>query len=429
MERNLIGDVVSGNQEGEVKLAAWVQDVRALKNVIFLTVRDSTGLAQVTVKRGTLSNEKDISELNRESVVYVKGKRDMNSNSKLGIDVLAEEITLLNESLAPLPLGVDDPVEADFDTRLNNRFIDVRKPEKAIVFRVESTLLWGIREYFNGLGFVEVHTPKIVASATEGGADLFSVKYFEKDAYLNQSPQLYKEILMSCGLDKVFEVGPAFRAEQHNTTRHLNEFTSIDIEVSFADHHDAMSYLENAIRNGVETVKARHKEQLEKAGLHIESVKTPFPRVTYEECRKIVGDAGLHLDFGEDFSPDQLKVIGKKFNGFYFITDWPADLRPFYTMTKKDNPSLTNSFDLQFNEMEITSGAQRVHEPELLEKRFREKGLDPSQFDYYVKAFKYGMPPHAGWAIGLERLTTILCNLPNIREATLFPRDRTRIVP
>ncbi len=429
MERNLISDIKRNDLQDEVGLAVWVQDVRALKNITFLTVRDSTGLAQVTIKKGTLKNEEEISNMNRESVIYVRGRPDRSSASKLGLDIVASEITLLNESLAPLPLGIDDPVEADFDTRLNNRFLDLRKPEKSLIFNIESTLLWGIRSYFNGQGFVEVHTPKIVASATEGGADLFGVKYFEKDAYLNQSPQLYKEILMSCGLDRVFEVGPAFRAEEHNTTRHLNEFTSIDIEASFSDHQDAMKFLENAIKSGVEAVKERHTEQLEKMGLHLEPITTPFPRITYEECRKIVGDAGLHLDFGDDLSTEQLKVIGKKYKGFYFITDWPSKVRPFYTMPKPENSSLTNSFDLQFAELEITSGAQRVHEPELLEKRFLEKGLDPSQFEYYIKAFKYGMPPHAGWAIGLERLTMILCNLPNIREATLFPRDRTRIVP
>ncbi len=429
MQRSLIGDIISKNIEGEVKIAVWVQDIRALKNIMFLTVRDKTGMAQVTIKKGTLDNEDKVASLNRESVIAVKGKRDIKSASKLGIDIVAEEVEILNSSLAPLPLGVDDPVEADFDTRLNNRFIDIRKPEKSLIFHIESTLLWGIRKYFNSLDFVEVHTPKIVAAATEGGADLFGVKYFEKEAYLNQSPQLYKEILMSCGLDRVFEVGPAFRAEQHNTVRHLNEFTSIDIEVSFADHNDAMGFLENAIRSGVEEVTSRHAEKMGKQGISIEPVKTPFPRITYEDCRKLLKEEGMGLEFGEDFSPEQLRVIGRKFSGFYFITDWPSSMRPFYTMPKPENPELTNSFDLQFKELEITSGAQRVHDPVLLEKRFLDKGLNPSDFDFYIKSFKYGMPPHAGWAIGLERLTMILCSLPNIREATLFPRDRTRIVP
>lgn len=429
MQRFLISDIASRDDDGEVSLAVWIQDIRALKNIIFLTVRDKSGLAQVTIKRGTLDNEEVIENLNRESVVLVRGKKDKKSNSKLGLDILAESIEVLNKSLAPLPLGVDDPVEADFETRLNNRFIDVRKPEKSLIFQIESTMLWGIRKYFNGLDFVEVHTPKIVAAATEGGADLFSVKYFEKDAFLNQSPQLYKEILMSCGLDRVFEVGPAFRAEQHNTVRHLNEFTSIDIEVSFADHNDAMEFLENAIKHGVEELKSKHGQMMEKQGISIEDVKTPFPKVTYEECRKIVNEAGIDMAFGDDFSPEASRAISKKYSGFYFITEWPSELRPFYTMTKPENPELTNSFDLQFNELEITSGAQRVHNPELLEKRFLDKGLDPNQFDFYIKAFKYGMPPHAGWAIGLERLIMILCNLPNVREATLFPRDRTRITP
>lgn len=429
MQRLLISDIAAKATEDEVTLSVWVQDIRALKNIIFLTVRDKSGLAQVTIKRGTLGNEDQIANLNRESVIRVRGKRDLKSGSKLGIDIVPGSIEVLNEALAPLPLGVDDPVEADFETRLNNRFIDVRKPGKSLIFEIESTMLWGIRKYFNDLNFVEVHTPKIVAAATEGGADLFSVKYFEKDAYLNQSPQLYKEILMSCGLDRVFEVGPAFRAEQHNTVRHLNEFTSIDIEVSFADHNDAMSFLENAIKLGVEELKSRLGTLMEKHGIQIDDVRTPFPRVTYEECIRIVNEGGVKMEFGDDFSPDELRILGKKYKGFYFITEWPSTMRPFYTMPKPENPDVTNSFDLQFNELEITSGAQRVHDPKLLEKRFLDKGLDPNQFDFYIKAFKYGMPPHAGWAIGLERLIMILCNLPNVREATLFPRDRTRITP
>lgn len=429
MQRFLISDIAASKTEDEVTLSVWVQDVRALKNIIFLTVRDKSGLAQVTIKRGNLSNEDKVANLNRESVIRVKGKRDFKSGSKLGLDIIPSEIEILNESLAPLPLGVDDPVEADFETRLNNRFIDVRKPDRALIFEMESTLLWGIRKYFSSLNFVEVHTPKIVAAATEGGADLFSVKYFEKDAYLNQSPQLYKEILMSCGLDRVFEVGPAFRAEQHNTVRHLNEFTSIDIEVSFADHNDAMTFLENAIKSGVDELRAKHGPLMDQHGIHIDDVITPFPRVTYGECIRIVNEGGMKMEFGDDFSPDELRILGKKYKGFYFITEWPSNMRPFYTMPKPDNPEVTNSFDLQFNELEITSGAQRVHDPKLLEKRFLDKGLDPNQFDFYIKAFKYGMPPHAGWAIGLERLTMILCGLPNIREATLFPRDRTRITP
>lgn len=429
MQRTYIRELQDLPDESEVMLAGWIQEIRVLKNLIFIVSRDNTGLVQVTVRRGDLANSDEIASLNRESVIEVEGKLNKKSVSKFGMEISASTVKILNRSEAPLPLGVVDPVEADFDTRLNNRFLDARKPEKNLIFKGESAILWGIRKFMKENSFVEVHTPKIVAAATEGGADLFGVKYFEKEAYLNQSPQLYKEILMSAGMDRVFEVGPAFRAEEHNTTRHLNEFTSIDIEMSFSDHNDAMAMLENAVRSGVEMLNSEIGEELSRNGIDVKVPDVPFPRITYEECREMLRKESVDLPFGEDFSTEQLRIIGSKFDGFYFITDWPASLRPFYTIPKEDDPKLTNSFDLQYKEIELTSGAQRVHDPEMLKKRFLEKGLKVEDFEFYIRAFRFGMPPHAGWAIGLERLTMILFNLPNIRETTLFPRDRTRITP
>lgn len=429
MQRTYIGNLRNLEESSEVEIAGWTQEIRILKNLIFIVLRDHTGLIQVTVKRSDLENSEDLLSLNRESVIEVEGKLNKKSVSKFGMEISASRIIILNRSEAPLPLGVIDPVEADFDTRLNNRFLDTRKTEKSLIFRGESAILWGIRKFMKENSFVEVHTPKIVAAATEGGADLFGVKYFEKDAYLNQSPQLYKEILMSAGMDRVFEVGPAFRAEEHNTTRHLNEFTSIDIEMSFSNYNDAMNMLEKAVKSGVEMLNEELGEELRNNGIDVKVPEVPFPRITYEECRELLKKESMDLPFGEDFSTEQLRIIGSKFDGFYFITDWPASLRPFYTLPKEDDPKLTNSFDLQYKEIELTSGAQRVHDPEMLKKRFLEKGLNVEDFEFYIRAFRYGMPPHAGWAIGLERLTMILFNLPNIRETTLFPRDRTRITP
>ena len=421
-----LGDLEHGRT---VELCGWVQDTRKLKNVAFLVMRDHTGTVQATLKPDVIRNYDDLTQLNRESVVKVTGLVDRKSGARSGIEIQAQNVSVLNRSSAPLPLGINDPVEADLDTRLNNRYLDLRKPDKNLIFRVESSILWGMRKYLMSQGFVEVHTPKIVASATEGGADLFRVQYFEKQTYLNQSRQLYKEILMSSGMDRVFEVGPAFRAEEHNTVRHLNEFTSVDIEMSFADHNDAMTMLENAVKSGIDEVVSMHSQSMEAIGKKLPVPEIPFPRITYGDCVKIVEKAGFTFNFGEDFGTDQLKEIGKHFPGFYFITDWPASVRPFYTMPKPEDPKLTNSYDLQYGEKEITSGAQRVHDPELLEKRFMEKGLNPSDFEFYIKSFRYGMPPHAGWGLGLERLTMILLDLPNIREVTLFPRDRLRVVP
>ncbi len=428
MQRNYASDLKALPDGSQVIIKGWVQDVRILKNVSFLILRDNTGTVQVTFRNGG-ETATVLRALLRESVVSVAGTLNRKSISKSGIEVNGTDLEILNGSLAPLPLPVIDPVQSDLETRLNNRFMDLRKPQNLMIFRSESHVLWGMRKYLNSNGFTEVHTPKIVAAATEGGADLFPVRYFEKDAYLNQSPQLYKEILMSAGFDRVFEVGPAFRAEEHNTTRHLNEFTSIDIEMSFANHEDAMSMLENAVKSGIEELNRADGTYLSENGIRINVPDVPFPRITYRDAISYLENKGESMEFGGDFSPEQLRIIGGKFNGFYFVTEWPSSLRPFYTMPKGDDPEVTNSFDLQYHEIEVTSGAQRVHDPDMLEKRFREKGLNVESFQFYIQAFKYGMPPHAGWGLGLERLVMIILGLSNIRETTLFPRDRTRIVP
>ncbi len=425
----LIRDLSNANEGEAVEFHGWLQDLRSLKNITFLIVRDHTGIIQVTAKKDEVPEFDSLASIPRESVVRISGKFTANSKSKSGMEIICEKCEVLNYAESPLPLGVIDPVKADIETRLNSRYLDLRKQEVGIIFRAESDLLWGIREFLNRMNFVEVHTPKIVASATEGGADLFKVEYFEKQAFLNQSPQLYKEILISAGLNRVFEVGPAFRAEKHNTPRHLNEFTSIDIEMAFSDHNDAMNMLQDAVVAGVKHLMSRKNADLKTAGYELPEVDEKFPRITYRECIDMLSKKGSNHKFGDDFSPEELKIIGENFSGFYFITEWPSSLRAFYTMPKPGDKEVSNSFDLQYREFEITSGAQRVHNAEMLSGRLREQGLNPEDFSYYLNAFRYGMPPHAGWAIGLERLSLILLKLQNIREVVLFPRDRTRITP
>lgn len=265
-----------------------------------------------------------------------------------------------------------------------------------------------------------------MATATEGGTELFPVKYFEKDAYLNQSPQLYKQMLMAAGLDRVFEVAPAFRAEEHNTTRHLNEFISIDIEMSFADEEDAMQMLEKSVVNAIDKVVKNNQEDMELLGIGWEVPRLPFKRITYDTALEIVRDKGINMEWGEDFSTEALKALGSEYKEFYFITKWPMKIKPFYVLP---DGKYSHAFDLMYGEKEITSGAQRNHIYESLVEIMREKGLNPDSFGYYLSAFRYGMPPHAGWGLGLERLTMIITKAKNIRECVIFPRDRTRLVP
>lgn len=426
--RTYIADIHNLDDGAEANLDGWVQEIRKIKNLMFIILRDNTGTIQVTVKKNTLDNYDELYEVTRESVINVYGTVNKKSQSKAGIEVNATKVVIVNMAETPLPLGVIDRVSADFDTRLTNRFLDLRKPKNLMIFKFESELLFGIREFLNSENFIEVHTPKIVGAATEGGADLFPVKYFEKDAYLNQSPQLYKEILIGSGFDRVFEVGPAFRAEKENTVRHLNEFTSIDIEAGFIDDAGAMEYLENTLVYAVNRTVKKLGSLLSEYGYSVKEVKTPFPRITYNEVIDYVNSKGISLSFGDDISPEAMKILSGKYTGFYFITEWPAELRPFYTHPA-ENPELTRSFDLQLNDIEVTSGAQRIHNPEMLIQNFKKKGLDEKNFEFYIKAFKYGMPPHAGWGLGLERLVMNLLDLSNVRESTLFPRDRTRLSP
>ena len=427
MKTVFIKDVDHLDHGDRVVLKGWAQEVRMMKNIAFIILRDSSGLIQTTVKKENEFFPK-LQEITRESVLEITGTVPDKVMSKLGREVIVESLKILNKADVPLPLGVVDEVEADFDTRFNNRFIDLRKTEHHRIFTIKSSLLWGIRQYLMGEGFTEVQTPKTVSAATEGGAELFGVKYFEKNIFLNQSPQLYKEMLIASGIEKVFEVGPAFRAEEHNTPRHLNEFTSIDIEMAFSDHEDAMRMLEESIASGVENFLSTVPDAKD-LSLVKGRPKTPFPRITYSECVEILKSEGHNQKAGEDLNNEGLKIIGRRFENFYFIVNWPTSVRPFYTATLDDNQDFTKSYDLQFKEIELTSGAQRVHNPEELKKRIENKGLNSENFEFYLKTFRYGMPPHAGWGLGLERLTQVMLGLDNIREASLFPRDRTRVFP
>ena len=427
MKEIFVSDIDGMAAGKDVVVKGWAQEIRVMKNIGFIIIRDSTGLVQATVKRDCPDFQL-LEKISRESVVSVSGTIPESIKSNVGREIITSQITVLNLSETPLLIGITDNVETDMDTRFNSRFIDLRKPEIARIFRAKSAILWGMRNYLMSNKFMEVQTPKTVSAATEGGAELFHVKYFEKDIFLNQSPQLYKEMLVASGVERVFEVGPAFRAEEHNTLRHLNEFTSIDIEMAFADHNDAMLMLENAIANGIRNFMDTVKDA--KSFSLVKSIpETPFPRITYSECLQILKKNDYPAINGDDLNNEALKIIGKRFEGFYFITEWPKSVRPFYTATLDEKPEYTKSYDLQFREIEITSGAQRVHNPVELKKRIEEKGLNSENFEFYLKTFRYGMPPHAGWGLGLERLVQVVLGLPNIRETSLFPRDRTRVFP
>uniref|UniRef100_A0A7C3YEZ4 Aspartate--tRNA(Asp/Asn) ligase n=1 Tax=Geoglobus ahangari TaxID=113653 RepID=A0A7C3YEZ4_9EURY len=429
--RKFTSDISEEDFGKEVELYGWVHEVRDLGGLVFVILRDREGFAQITLPKKVVDREifMKAKKVRRESVITVKGVVKEEEKAPNGFEIIPNEFEILNEADAPLPLEVTEKVPAELDTRLDNRFMDLRKPRVQAIFRIRHIVLQTIREFFDREGFIEVQTPKIVSTATEGGTELFPISYFEKEAFLNQSPQLYKQILMAAGFERVLEIGPIFRAEEHNTVRHLNEATSIDIEVSFTDHEGVMRYLERLIKEIHERVSEKCERYLKWLDREIEIPKIPFERVKYDEALEIVNRRGGIINWGEDLPTPALKILAEEFNGYYFIVDWPTKSKPFYAMPYEDNPEVSKTFDLMKGWLELASGAQRIHKYDLLIKRIREQGLDPESFRFYLQAFRYGMPPHAGWGLGLERLLMAMLDLPNIREATLFPRDRHRLVP
>ena len=416
----------------EVALAGWAHEVRDLGGICFLILRDRTGLAQVTLvaKKVDRALFDSVRQMSRESVAFVKGRVKAEEKAPGGVEIIPSEISVLSRADSPLPLDPTGKVGADLDTRLDSRFMDIRQRKTLSVFRIESAVMESLRSFFYKNGLIEVCTPKIVATATEGGTALFPISYFEREAFLNQSPQLYKQILMGAGLDRVFEIGAIFRAEEHDTRKHLNEAISVDVELSFVDHIEVMQLLENAVASSYRHVIDCCRSDLETLGIDLQVPKTPFLRKTYEEALALANEGRkVALEWGEDFDTEAERSVGAKINEHYFIIDWPTSIKPYYTEPYEDRPEISKGFDLMHPRMELASGAQRIHDHDLLVKRLRDQGLSPEGFDFYLAAFRYGMPPHAGWGLGLSRLVMTMLNLENIRDAVLFPRDRKRLVP
>ncbi|RLI84593.1 MAG: aspartate--tRNA(Asn) ligase [Archaeoglobales archaeon] len=424
-----IGDEDVGR---DVTVYGWIHEVRDLGGLIFLILRDREGFIQVTLPRKKVPPDTfDVAKkVKRESVVKVVGIVKREPKAPQGYEITPRVIEVLNESVVPLPLEVTEKVPAELDTRLDHRFMDLRKPRIQAIFRIRHNILQSVRNFLSEHGFIEVNTPKIVSTATEGGTELFPISYFEKEAFLNQSPQLYKQILMASGFDRVFEIAPIFRAEEHNTTRHLNEAISIDIEMSFTDHHGVMKILEGLIVRVYEDVFERCEKFLKWMDVELEIPSLPFERIRYDEAVEIAEKRGEEVPWGEDLTTPALKVLAEEIGDIhYFIVDWPTECKPFYAMPYKENPKVCRSFDLMKGALELASGTQRIHRYNELVESMRAKGLNPDGFEFYLEAFRYGMPPHSGWGLGLERLLMSMLNLKNIREATLFPRDRHRLTP
>ena len=430
-------DVLPDIAGTEVVLMGWVHILRDKGKIKFLILRDEKGLAQITIpqKKVPAAVFETSEQLKPETAIAVHGKIVEAKQVESGAEIIPDKIRILNTA-ERLPIDVvEGKVDIDLDTRLNHRILDLRKPSVNAIFRIQHSLVRYAREYLEKNNFVEIHTPKIVAEATEGGANLFEIKYFEKKAYLAQSPQFYKQLMLLAGFGRVFEIAPVFRAEKHNTRRHINEYTSFDLEMAWISSvEDVMKVEEQMLHHSFEQTAKQCSREFELLNVDFKIPKIPFGRIKYADAIDLLNEYGKNLTISDDLDPESEQILGEVFpeklgTNMVFITHYPLELRPAYTMPSLEDEGMTESFDLTYKGMEITTGGQRIHLYDLLVERFKAKGFDPDAFSFYLDPFKYGAPPHGGLGLGVERLTMQLLGLENIREAALLPRDRDRLTP
>lgn len=430
---------ISRNNDGEkVKIAGWVYHVRDLGKIVFILIQDRDGIMQVIFREELAEQARN---LNLQDVIEAVGIVRAIAPGTIKDDRIAQEYEILGSKLlvlskaaTPLPLPISDDLvlsTTGLDTRLDHRTLDLRREQVRAIFKVQESIVRAFREFLTANDFIEVHSPKVVATGTEGGTELFKVTYFEDIAYLAQSPQFYKQMLVGSGFERVFEVAPVFRAEPHKTVRHLNEYLSLDYEMGFIQSLDEVMDLENALLQYMfDKLREAHEKIVTKQyNSTIPVVPNRIPKISFKEAFEILEKAE-----GDDLSPQDEKDICKYVvdtfdSEFVFVTHFPEGKRPFYTMPSSDRPGYTESFDLLLRGLEVTTGSQRIHSYELLVEKLEQYVGISKGFEYYLEPFKYAMPPHGGLAIGAERMTMQTLRLENIREACLFPRDKTRITP
>lgn len=439
MERTYVNDL-RNNIGNTVKLEGWLQTLRDQKKMQFLILRDPTGLAQVAhFKANNEELAAQISQLNIESAIIVTGKVVDNPVVKLGgLEVQLETLAVDNLAESPLPFEPFGETLPMLDYRLDWRYMDLRRPVNQLLFKVETLVEQAMREYWTKNDFIEVHSPKLVGAPSESGAELFSLEYFDRTAYLAQSPQFYKQMAMAAGFERIFEIGPVFRADPSFTARHMTEFTGVDVEISWINsHEDVMEFEERWLQYIYQRVKDTYGDEIKEVfGVDLVVPEVPFPRIPMAEVIRILKERGYSIPAEKkgDIDPGGEREIAayvkEKFNhDFVFITNWPATVRPFYHMRLEGDETLTRSYDLIANGLEITTGAQREHRAEVLKKQAQEKGLHLEPIQFYIDFFRFGCPSHGGFGLGLARLMMSMLNLNNIRESVYIFRGPTRLNP
>ena len=414
----------------EVTIIGWISSIREHSNIKFLTVNDRFGSIQVILKKGEYpaSLESDISKIRDHTAIAIKGKVRTEPKAPNGIELIPNDFRILSLANKNSPIVIQSRKGVGIDTRLDLRAVDLRRPYLQSIFNIRYSVLNSCREFLRQEGFIEVNTPKIIATATEGGATLFPIFYYDREAFLTQSPQLYKEQL-TMAFENVFEIGPIFRAEPSRTNRHLSEATSIDVEKAYVDYNDVSEILERMILFLWNEIKDKNKSHLEYLKIQLPDLSFPFKRYTYSDLIEKLQRSGQSIEWGDDISQQKLsKLDDEDMKLFYFITDWPTSIKPFYVKPKPTGTEC-ESFDLMYGDLELSSGSTRIHNKDELIERMKKQGLNIDAFDFHLKVFDYGMPPHAGFGLGLERLMMSMCGVDNIRDVVLFPRDIDRLSP
>ncbi|HEX3909262.1 MAG TPA: aspartate--tRNA(Asn) ligase [Solirubrobacteraceae bacterium] len=435
MERTPIAELPQKIDQ-QVKLRGWVNALRDQKRVQFIVLRDETGMAQVVLAKGDPPSElnEQVSALTQESAVTLVGTVKADERVNLGgLELKLEGLEVDSPAEPELPVAPDSAL----DKRIDWRYVDLRRPDRKLIFEVQTTTEWAMRDFWRKESFIEIHTPKLMGSASESGAELFKAEYFERTAYLAQSPQFYKQMAMAAGFGKVFEVGPVFRANPSFTSRHDTEFTSVDVEISWIDSHDdVMSFEERWLAHVLTVVAERHGEQIAETFDTVLVVpELPFPRITLEDAKQMLRDAGHGAPGeGHDLDPPSeraLSALVKERDGheFTFVTDYPTSVRPFYHMRYEDRPTVTRSFDLLWRGIELTTGAQREHRYDRLLAQAQEKKVEIDSIQYYLDFFRFGAPPHGGFGFGLTRLLMQMLGQENVREVTFLYRGPHRLEP
>ncbi|MHA1411586.1 MAG: aspartate--tRNA(Asn) ligase [Promethearchaeota archaeon] len=415
----------------EVILGGWVRNYRDLGGLKFISLQDKYGERQITIKKGVVPDKVfEKVKVGYQYCIMVKGKVKAFNKAPGGVEIIPSDIKILNKTPEKLPIDMTGETISELDLRLNNRALDLRSLRNQAIFSIREEVLKSIRNFLIDNDFTEITTPKIIGSATEGGTELFPIMYFDREAFLTQSAQLYKEQLSGV-YERVYEISPCFRAEKSHTKRHLCEIFTLDVEMAFANMHDVMKILEELVHNVIKSVKENKISALKFLKMEDKTVipELPLERYKYDEILDLINTKfKIEVEWGEDIPTEAYRKLDEELTDYYYITHWPMKIKPFYIMPSSD-PTYSESFDLQKGWLELSSGGTRIHNKDQLEKSIESKGLNPLSFESHLKTFEFGMPPHAGFGLGIARWMTVICGLDDIREVVMYPRTPERLTP